>query len=572
MLVAVGGALLLGAAAVALTLTLRGGEEGIGTLPAGSIGAIDPQSHRIVAAIPLAGAPARLAAGKPSVWVANDDSQTISGVDPRTHTPAGLVAIGGFPSDLAVGEGAVWVVDGERGLLVKIDPAYGAVIGKTRVANPNLAYDRSREGFDPTAVAAGLGSVWITDGSPMLTRIDPERPRIVDRIDLGSALNGVALGAGAVWVVSGSSAEAIRLDRRGEVTARIQIASEPGFESPYPLTTEVGEGFVWVLNGNTATVTKIDPEQRAVVATVPIGIDRGPARLAAGAGAAWVANGDGTLARIDAETDDVELIRVGHRLKDVAILGGRIWVTAGTGLSATAAEHPSVRSIRALPTSFCSPIYYSGGGQPQYLIASDLPLQGAGRTGTAQLAEAIEFVLRRHRFRAGNYAIAYQSCNDATVPYGTPTDERCQANAAAYARNRNLIGVIGAFTSGCTAAELPLVNYAVGGPVPMVSPSNTYVGLTRPGMSPGEPGVYYPSGVRNYARVIPADDLQSAADAILAKRLGARRIFVVYVSKDRRGDRRIGDLGLRVSAAGNNRGRGPKVAAGHGGVRDLRLG
>ena len=530
-LVATGGALLLAAVAVAvLALTRQGGDEGISTLATDSIGVIDASSHRIVAEMPVAGAPARLATGRPSVWVGSDDSGTISGVDPTTHTAAKLVAIGGFPSDLAVGEGAVWIADGERGLLVKVDPAYGTVAGKVRVADRNFAYDRSREGVDPTAVAAGLGSVWTTDGSRRLTRIDPASIKIVDRIDLRSPINGVAVGAGAVWAISGAAATAIRLDHHGRVTTRIQIVSKPGFESPYPLVVETGEGFVWVLNGNTATVTKIDPQQRGVAATIPIGIDRGPVRLAVGAGAAWVANGDGTLARIDARTNAIDIISVAHRLKDVAVFESTVWVTAAAGLSSSVAASGNVRGVRALPASFCAPIYYAGRGPPQYLIASDLPLQGAGRTGTAQLADAIEFVLRQHQFRAGRYAVGYQSCNDATVPLGSPSEARCAANADAYARNRNVIGVIGAFTSNCSVVEVPIANGAAGGPLPMISPSTTYVGLTRhgSGTDPDEPERYYPTGRRSFVRVIPADDLQAAADALLARRLGARRIYVVH--------------------------------------------
>jgi branched-chain amino acid transport system substrate-binding protein len=55
------------------------------------------------------------------------------------------------------------------------------------------------------------------------------------------------------------------------------------------------------------------------------------------------------------------------------------------------------------------------------------------------------------------------------------------------------------------------------------------VGLTRrgAGLRPGEPGSYYPTGTRNFVRVIPADHVQGAADAMLAQRLGLRRVFLL---------------------------------------------
>ena len=63
----------------------------------------------------------------------------------------------------------------------------------------------------------------------------------------------------------------------------------------------------------------------------------------------------------------------------------------------------------------------------------------------------------------------------------------------------------------------------------MVSPANTYVGLTHsgPGTAAGEPGKYYPTGKRNYARVVAADDFQGAADATLAKKLGVKKLFIL---------------------------------------------
>ena len=43
----------------------------------------------------------------------------------------------------------------------------------------------------------------------------------------------------------------------------------------------------------------------------------------------------------------------------------------------------------ALPSSSCTAIEYEGDGDPDYIIASDLPLQGASRTQTLQINDAI---------------------------------------------------------------------------------------------------------------------------------------------------------------------------------------
>jgi branched-chain amino acid transport system substrate-binding protein len=514
----------------------RTGTPGLASVAPNAVGVIDPTTNRIVAQIPIGGGPARLAAGSGgAVWIGSDDSGTVSSLTPGTYESTKLVSIAGFPSDLAVGEGSVWVVDGRNGQLDKVDPVYGNVAARVQVTVRNPVYDVSRYAFDPVSVAAGGGSVWVTDGSETLVRVDPRATRVVDRIPLGDPLDGVAVGGGAVWAVSGPSATAIRLDRKGRETLRIPVVSGPGFESPYPLQVRVGEGYVWVLNGNTATVTKIDPGQRVVSANVAIGIGRGPARLAVGEGAAWVASADGTLARIDAATNDVAIFPVGHNLRDVAVGAGAVWVAGGSGLSSTAKPSDVVSDarVRPLPPSTCSPIYYEGPGSPDYLIASDLPLQGYG-TATPQQSQAIQFILRKHRFQAGSHAIGYQSCDDSTISEGYDASARCAANARSYAANPSVIGVIGPFNSGCAIQEIPTLNRALGGPLAMISYSNTLLGLTQGGRGTvaGEPDVYYPTGTRNYARIIATDDLQAAADAVLARRLGARRIFVVNEQYD----------------------------------------
>src|SRR3989440_9511039 len=187
------------------------------------------------------------------------------------------------------------------------------------------------------------------------------------------------------------------------------------------------------------------------------------------------------------------------------------------------------KGVTALPSSSCSDIYYQGSGNADYLIASDLPLQGSGRTQTVQMTEAIKFVLKQHNFKAGKYKVGYQSCDDATAQLGKWASEKCSANANAYAQNKSVIGVIGTFNSGCAEIIIPVLNRAPGGPVGMISPANTYVGLTHsgPGTAAGEPDKYYPTGKRNYIRIVAADDFQGAADALNTQQLGKKSVYIL---------------------------------------------
>jgi branched-chain amino acid transport system substrate-binding protein len=183
----------------------------------------------------------------------------------------------------------------------------------------------------------------------------------------------------------------------------------------------------------------------------------------------------------------------------------------------------------ALPSASCGPIRYEGDGDPEYLIASDFPLQGANRALTTEMADAVEFALKQRDWKVGDLKIGFQSCDDATAQAGSWDSAKCTANARAYASNEKMLGLIGTFNSGCAKLVIPVLNRAQNGPVAMVSPSNTYPGLTEggPGTEAGEPDNYYPTGTRNYARVVWNDQFQGAANAQYAKELGLTKIFIL---------------------------------------------
>ena len=199
---------------------------------------------------------------------------------------------------------------------------------------------------------------------------------------------------------------------------------------------------------------------------------------------------------------------------------------AAVALATTVSGAIARSGATPLPASSCSAIQNASG---QYLIASDLPLQGSGRTQTSQMTRAIKFVLTQHGYKAGKYTLAYQSCDDATAQAGKWDSGKASANANAYAQNSSVIGVIGTFNSGAAEIIVPVLNRAPNGPIAMVSPANTYVGLTHggAGTAAGEPGKYYPTGKRNYARVVAADDYQGAADALYAKSIGVKKVFIL---------------------------------------------
>ena len=92
---------------------------------------------------------------------------------------------------------------------------------------------------------------------------------------------------------------------------------------------------------------------------------------------------------------------------------------------------------------------------------------------------------------------------------------------------------MGTYNSGCAKLEVPVLNQDPDGPMLMVSHANTNPGLTKT-WDPGEPDKYYPTGKRNYARVVTTDDFQGTADANYIARTGVRSCYVLNDNTDLR--------------------------------------
>ena len=205
-----------------------------------------------------------------------------------------------------------------------------------------------------------------------------------------------------------------------------------------------------------------------------------------------------------------------------AALGATIVVAALTaGYSSNARSARS--GVSPLPSSSCGPVVYKGSGSPDFIVASDLPLQGAIRHQTLQISRAILWELQQKGWKAGSTNIGYQSCDDSTAQTGGWDTAKCATNAHLYASNRSVIAVLGTFNSGCAKIEVPVLNRTS---LLMVSPANTNPGITKK-WDVGEPQKYYPTGTRNYARVVATDDIQGPADAMWSKALGYKKVYVL---------------------------------------------
>jgi branched-chain amino acid transport system substrate-binding protein len=169
----------------------------------------------------------------------------------------------------------------------------------------------------------------------------------------------------------------------------------------------------------------------------------------------------------------------------------------------------------------------SGGEGKTLIISTDLPLQGASKDASDATNQAIELYLESIDNKVGDYTIELQEYDDSTAAKGNWDDAQCAKNATEHVQNEDEVAVMGTYNSGCAKIVVPVLNQDPDGPMLMVSHANTNPGLTKE-WDPGEPDKFYPTGVRNYARVIPTDDVQGPAAAqFVGQTLKAKKCYVL---------------------------------------------
>ena len=195
---------------------------------------------------------------------------------------------------------------------------------------------------------------------------------------------------------------------------------------------------------------------------------------------------------------------------------------AVTALSVTACK--SSKSSSGGGTTGSTTAGGGGGSAKTLTISTDLPMQGASADASTDTIRAIQLYLDQINHKAGNYTIQLKTYDDSTAAAGKWDEATCANNAQAHVANTNEVAVMGTYNSGCAIIQIPVLNAA---PMLMISHANTNPGLTKK-WDPGEPDKYYPSGKRNYARVVTTDDYQGAAAADFASQdLKVKRVFVL---------------------------------------------
>jgi len=166
-----------------------------------------------------------------------------------------------------------------------------------------------------------------------------------------------------------------------------------------------------------------------------------------------------------------------------------------------------------------------GGGRTALTIYSSLPLQGDSRPQSADVVNGEKLALEEAGGKVGKFTIKYVSLDDATAAAGKWDPGQTSADARKAAQDPSTIAYLGEFNSGASAISIPILNESN---TLQISPSNTYVGLTRAeGADKGEPDKYYPAGKRTFGRVVPADHIQAAAQVTYQKDQGCKKTYIL---------------------------------------------
>lgn len=236
-------------------------------------------------------------------------------IDPETGKEVDRLGLGIEPSGLAVGEGSVWVTDRASPTLLRVDSKLNEKIDELRLPMKGVVTDTTGE------VALGAGSVWIGHGAfnpgAWVEQLDPRTRRVRERIPiLAGDVDHLAFADGALWVASQASGGLHKIDPlTGDLAFTRLLQAEL-------CCVAAGGGYAWAATNPAGELWKVTTNGK-VLPTIDLGSP--VMSLAYGDGALWAALGDeGKVVRVDPVTDETREHDVGHSVTSVDAFDGLI--------------------------------------------------------------------------------------------------------------------------------------------------------------------------------------------------------------------------------------------------------
>jgi YVTN family beta-propeller protein len=256
--------------------------------------------------------------GPPAALLTSNGLVTI---DATTGEAAVATTLDDEPTALAADDTAAWIVHFSAGRVTRVDAATNDLssidvgVGPQGIAAANLAAD----GEDPDRF------VWVTNTTDeTLSEIDADQP---DRTATTQVLlfrpGAVAYGEGFLWIIDAQVDALVQRD-----AASLEPIGDPIEVGAGPVAVAAGGGAAWVANDLGRSISRIP--SALGTADAPIGLNFTPGALALDveADALWIVDSDGdAVVRLDTGTRrEVERIDVGQTPVAVAIGAGSVWV------------------------------------------------------------------------------------------------------------------------------------------------------------------------------------------------------------------------------------------------------
>lgn len=237
------------------------------TNPDGAVAEIDVHSFRVRSYIPVGGRPDRVAVAPTTVWVTDPQAKRLTVLEVDTSQVLGTVDLDVAPGEIAFGKDAVWVTaaDGDPcRCLLSVDPGRGEVTG---------TFDLGSAAQRITGVVVTRRGVWVTatsgDGAStkgLLLQVDAETGKVTRTIELGRSATGVAAGGGTVWVTDCLAGTLTGVDEAtGDTVKGPTEVADPapagaaldGRQGGCPAALVAVQDVVWVANRNAGTVVPV---------------------------------------------------------------------------------------------------------------------------------------------------------------------------------------------------------------------------------------------------------------------------------------------------------------------------
>ncbi len=181
--------------------------------PGDTLVRIDPATNSVSARIKIAGGSHTAIFGYGLVWVSSTDNHLVSVIHPATNKVIAEIPTDKAPRFMAAGEGHIWTLNQTNGTVSKIEPLSKKVVATIPVGVAGTGGD----------IAAGEGSVWVTQRTMPLSRIDPIANKVTAQF-YGSGGDAMRVMYGSVWLSNGRWGNVWRLN-----PSKVDIAAPPSW-------------------------------------------------------------------------------------------------------------------------------------------------------------------------------------------------------------------------------------------------------------------------------------------------------------------------------------------------------